>query len=187
MTANTLKARPLGNFVAVEQVTSDVYEGTGIIAAPSRRTERMLRGRVLAKGNLVGAEVEVGDEVFYECMSAHRGQTAPIDAACFGGTAGGDAYLVPVLPAALLTVQAIESELRQRAAELAAIEAKAKRQPISDLDRAQAVTHQQRISLLRRRKQKTARDQDWNPIQGQGKGAGVVAVVLNSEGMNDGI
>ena len=187
MVADTLKARPLKNFVAIEQISTEVYEGTSIIAAPSRRTDRVLRGRVLAKGALVGAEVEVGDEVLYECMSAHRGQTAPIDAACFGGSPGGDAYLVPVMPASLLSVQAIESELRQRLSELAAIETKARRQPLSDLDRAKAATHQQRISLLRRRKQNTARDHDWNPIQGQGKGAGVVAVVLDSEGIKDGI
>ena len=184
-----MKARPLHNYVAIEEQGKEAYalhEGTSILRAPTAKSARFLRGSVLRKGPLVGDEVAVGDTVLYESMSAHRGQTAPMDAAIFGGTEGARAYLIPVSPASLLSAEAADREIAQRTAEIGAIEEAGKRRPLNSLERERLFTHASRIELLTRTKGDRARGVDWNPIQKQGKGAGVVAVVLDSERIRDG-
>lgn len=176
-----MTARPLYNYVAIEalsQASFQFFEGSSIIQSAITSTSRFLRGVVLRKGSLVGDEVNVGDEVLYECMSAHPSQSSPIDAEVFGGTSGKRAYVIPVWPEALLGTGEIEEEKAKRQSEIDRLSQKAKSEWLNEFEQAKLGEHERRIALLTRSRKGRSRGQNPLAIKDPAKGSGVVAVIL---------
>lgn len=174
-------ARPLYHYVAIEaqdQSEFAYFEGTSILATPKKRTERFLLGTVLKKGPLVGSEVSVGDKVMYECQSAHPGQTKALDAEIFGGTPGGESYLIPVYPEALMGTGEIEEEKAKRMRAINQLSEVAEKRWLNAHEQAQLGHHERRIKLLEYKRRGRARGQNPKALNDTAKGSGVVAVVL---------
>tara|TARA_A200000159_G_scaffold137664_4_gene138057 strand:- start:2047 stop:2415 length:369 start_codon:yes stop_codon:yes gene_type:complete len=93
-----MKARPLGNYCAVEPVyQGDTLQKIGKILVPYHVPDRInqaLIGRVLATGKNVSGVTE-GDIVIFEKHSGHPGQTWKIESTVFGGDEGKFAILMP--------------------------------------------------------------------------------------------
>lgn len=173
-----MRARPLGHFVAVQAKPEETFRGCSILRGAKGKGETFLKGTVLRCGPGVGPEVSEGDEVFYEAQSAHKGQTQPFDAAIFGGTTGANAYIIPVYPSSLLSVEEIDRERVGRTRERDRLKRIAKRRNLDGLESAQLAHHELRIGILNIRRRGRSRGNHPITFGDQAVGSGVVAVVM---------
>jgi hypothetical protein len=171
----------MGHYAAIEAIDDEYLFGSSIVRSTKTKSERWLRGTVLAKGPRVGEEVEVGDEVVYEMQSAHPGQRSPLDADMFGGTPGGACYLIPVYWRSLRGAAEIEREVERRLAAMKALSDLGDTRFLTHREAAEFGRHEKRLEELRELRKNAARGSRWDPLKNPGRGAGVVGLVEEKE------
>ena len=176
-----MKARPIGNYAAVEPITQDTFEGSSIVMPAINKHGRWLRGRVLALGSKVVGDVSVGDEVVYEAQSAHPKQSEALDAAMFGGTDGGYCFLIPVLTGSLRSAASLDREVAIRKNEMKRLEALGDTRFLSHAEAAEYGRHENQVAQLMGRRRELARGPQWDPWKTPGRGAGIVGIVEETE------
>ena len=181
-----MKARPLGNFVAVcpdGQVSGhDLTSVGGIIMSIETRTHRnFISGVVISVGSRVPQDVSVGDTVVYEAQSAHGSQTAPIDAELFGGQKGLDAYLIPVYSGALVSSADLEEQLVRHQKEIELLSVKAEKGWLNPIDVERLGFHERSIALLTEKRRGRSRNGERRKKGDTAKGSGVVAIIKLEE------
>ena len=181
-----MKARPLGNYVAVcpngQNIGHALPSVGGIIMSIETRTHRnFISGVVLSVGSKVPLDVSVGDTVVYEAQSAHQSQTAPIDAECFGGQKGYDAYLIPVYSGALVSSADLEEQLVRHQAEIEALSIKFEKGWLEPLDVERLGFHERSIAMLTEQRRGRSRNGERRKKGDTAKASGVVAIIKQEE------
>lgn len=176
-----MKAKPLGNYAAVEPITRDTFEGSSILMSTINKHERWLHGRVLALGSRVESDVKVGDEVVYEAQSAHPKQNAALDAGMFGGTEGGQCFLIPVLTGSLRSAASLDREVALRKKEMQRLESLGDTRFLNDEEASEYGRHERRVQELTDRRRELARGPQWDPWKTPGRGAGIVGIVEETQ------
>ena len=181
-----MKARPLGNFVAVcplgQSRGHELSSVNGIFMSIETRTHRnFISGVVLSVGSRVPCDVSVGDTVVYEAQSAHQSQTSPIDAECFGGKKGLDAYLIPVYSGALVSSADLEERLVRHQSEIEALSVKAEKGWLEPLDVEKLGFHERSIAELTEQRRGRSRNGERRKKGDTAKGSGVVAIIKQEE------
>jgi len=177
-----MKARPLGNYVAVcptgQTKGNELTTVGGILLSIETRTHRnFISGIVLGVGSRVPEDVSVGDTVLYEAQSAHESQAAPIDAECFGGEKGLDAYLIPVYSGALVSSADLEEQLVRHQRDIELLSVKAEKGWLDPTDVEKLGFHERSIALLTEKRRGRSRNGERRKKGDTAKGSGVVAII----------
>lgn len=62
----------VGNFLIIEHIVKESKKQSGLIIPESLEKDiRYLKAKIVSKGDIVHAPVEVGDTIFYDKMSGH--------------------------------------------------------------------------------------------------------------------
>ncbi len=173
-----MKARPLGNYCAVQPLDEQPGSSSSIILTNTHTVSaHVLFAKVLKVGKCVEA-VSEGDLVVYEAQSGHPEQWEPIDAAVFGGEEGKDAFLIPCHKKTIGSSSTDMQELLDR---------KARVQPLIEIVRKgggdkemkrEIRLHTQEINRIMDKQAKSGRNMNAfeRRIEDPGKGRGILAV-----------
>ena len=176
-----MAARPLRNYVAVQYVREGMENVSeyGIVLSQSHTvTPNVLIGKVLATGSSVEA-VKPGDYVMYEGQSGHPSQSAPLDAAMFGGDEGEDAYVIPCHKKTIGSSSSDMQEFMDRKSRLEPLLEIVKNGGGDKEMRREISIHNREISRIMEKQAKGGRNMKAfsRRIEDPGKGRGVLAII----------
>ena len=174
-----MRARPLGNYCAVQPDDHTTETSSGIILTKSHSvTPEVVFGTVLMCGRDVIA-VSPGDRVVYESQSGHPEQWEPFAADIFGGDEGKFAYLIPCYKRTFGSSSEAMQELKDRKERLEKLKARYdKGETDSELKR-EMVLHRRRMNQIMDEQSRSGRNMKAFDIRlhDPGKGRGILGVV----------